>query len=347
MFQAAGLTQPPRTMEEYTTCAEKLTQRDASGRPTVAGWSLRLSGGGQGVAEKFWTNMHQYGGAIVRQTAPGKWASAYANEAGRKTLGQYLDLVHTKRVAQLDSPADAEAFQRGQAAMFIRESWVIGDAAKKAPDLKYATTPLPVGTIVAPVFFYTPARGPRTELAWAYALAANEPDNLTWLLDNVGWLPNRRDVDYAPIIAKTPPLGAFVSLPAGHMLFEVPAIAPADEILTRLAARLVRAYGTARLDGATGLQAFRHITVPSLRPIILYVSVITLVAGFNVYAQVFVLASDTQGAPGRLVRVLVLDMLENAFCNYRVGYAASEAVVLLLVVLTLTAIQFRLLRTRA
>lgn len=106
-------------------------------------------------------------------------------------------------------------------------------------------------------------------------------------------------------------------------------------------------YEAARLDGATGVQAFRHITVPSLRPIVLYVSVVTLVAGFNTYAQVFVLASDTQGAPGRLVRVLVLDMLENAFRNYRVGYAASEAVVLLLVVLTLTAVQFRLLRARA
>lgn len=106
-------------------------------------------------------------------------------------------------------------------------------------------------------------------------------------------------------------------------------------------------YEAATLDGATGLQAFWHVTVPMLRPIVLYVSVVTLVAGFNVYAQAFVLASDTQGAPGRLVRVLVLDMLENSFRNYRVGYAAAEAVVLLLVVLALTLIQFRLLRSRA
>ncbi len=105
-------------------------------------------------------------------------------------------------------------------------------------------------------------------------------------------------------------------------------------------------YEAAMLDGATGPQMFRHVTVPMLRPIILYVSVVTLVAGFNVYAQAFILASDTQGAPGRLVRVLVADMLENSFRNYRVGYAAAEAVVLLLVVLALTLIQFRLLRSR-
>lgn len=105
-------------------------------------------------------------------------------------------------------------------------------------------------------------------------------------------------------------------------------------------------YEAAKLDGATSLQSFLHLSVPLLKPITLYVSVVTLVSGFNVYAQAFVLASDTQGAPGRQVRVLVLDMLENTFRNYRVGYAASEAVVLLLIVLLLTAVQFGLLRDR-
>ena len=46
------------------------------------------------------------------------------------------------------------------------------------------------------------------------------------------------------------------------------------------------------------------------------------------------------------VRVLVLDMLENSFRNYRVGYAASEAVVLLAIVLLLTFVQFSLLRDK-
>lgn len=105
-------------------------------------------------------------------------------------------------------------------------------------------------------------------------------------------------------------------------------------------------HEAARLDGATPFQAFRFVSVPLLKPITLYVSVVTLVSAFNVYAQVFVLASDAQGAPGRQVRVLVLDMLENAFRNYRIGYAASEAVVLLVIVLVLTLIQFTLLREK-
>lgn len=105
-------------------------------------------------------------------------------------------------------------------------------------------------------------------------------------------------------------------------------------------------YEAAQLDGATGRQCFWHISVPMLRPISLYVSVVTLVSAFNVYAQPFVLASDSQGAPGRQVRVLVLDMLENAFRSYRVGYAAAEAVVLLAIVLALTLIQFTFLREK-
>ena len=105
-------------------------------------------------------------------------------------------------------------------------------------------------------------------------------------------------------------------------------------------------FEAAKLDGASGIQSFRFVALPQLKPITLYVSVVTLIAGFNVYAQAFVLASDTQGAPGRVVRVLVLDMLENAFRNYRIGYAASEAVILLSVVVALTLIQFRLLRER-
>lgn len=108
----------------------------------------------------------------------------------------------------------------------------------------------------------------------------------------------------------------------------------------------VSLFEAARLDGASGIQSFWHVAVPMLKPITLYVSVVTLISSFNVYGQALVLASDSQGAPGRQVRVLVLDMIDNSFRNYRVGYAAAEAVILLLIVLTLTLIQFAALREK-
>ena len=88
-------------MEEYTQYAEKLTQRDPDGNPTVSGWSMRLSGGGQGIAEKFWINLFQYGGSVFEPTADGKWRANYANEAGHETLKQYLDNVQVSRPSRL------------------------------------------------------------------------------------------------------------------------------------------------------------------------------------------------------------------------------------------------------
>ncbi|TYT24047.1 sugar ABC transporter permease [Dictyoglomus thermophilum] len=105
-------------------------------------------------------------------------------------------------------------------------------------------------------------------------------------------------------------------------------------------------YEAATIDGANNSQKFFYITLPLIKPIVLYVSVVTLIRSFNIYAQVFVLAADTQGAPGRLVRVLVYDIIENAFRHYRMGYAATEAMIFLLIVMGLTLIQFYVMRER-
>jgi len=246
MFEEAGLDGPPGSMAEFSDYADKLTQRDANGNPTVSGWSLRLSGGGQGIAEKFWINQFQYGSNLMEEADDGKWRATIANDAGKAAFSQYLYNVHEADNVSVEMPADAEAFQRGQTAMFIRESWVIGDTAAKAPDLPYATAPLPVGSIALPANLYVSAE---EQAAWDFALATNEPEHLIWLLDNVGWLPNRSDVDYSPVIEKTPALGAFVDYPDGYEFFTLPAIGPIEEILTRVAATLTDAFADASLAG--------------------------------------------------------------------------------------------------
>jgi multiple sugar transport system substrate-binding protein len=247
MFKAAGLDKPPATMADFDADAAKLTQRDASGKATVSGWSLRLSGGGQGVAEKFWINLFQFGGNILVPTADGKWKATLASEAGRNALKQYLVNIHKSKTVSPEMPADAEAFERGQTAMFIRESWVIADLAKKAPNIHYATAPLPRGSMSVPVNLYVNAKGADAEAGWAFAMAADEPDNQVWLLKNVGWLPNRANVDYSAVIGSVPAFAAFVDNPKGYELFAVPAIDVTDEILSRVAAKLVAAFADAKL----------------------------------------------------------------------------------------------------
>lgn len=250
MFEAAGLTGVPQTMAEFTEYAEKLTQRDANGNPTVTGWSLRLSGGGQGIAEKFWINMFQYdGGLMIEEVGPNQWRVNLNTEAGRAALSQYLENVHTLRTVTVEAPADAEAFQRGQTAMFIRESWVIGDTAAKAPDLNYATAPLPYGAIGLPANLYVSAEDDGADAAWAFAMATNEPENLLWLLENVGWLPNRGNVDYSPVTDAVPQFGGFLDYPADYQFFTLPALAPIEELLTRIANRLVEAFANPALAG--------------------------------------------------------------------------------------------------
>ncbi len=103
-------------------------------------------------------------------------------------------------------------------------------------------------------------------------------------------------------------------------------------------------HEAAAVDGASAWQQFRRITMPLLAPVTLFVVVITTISAYNVFTQVYVLASDVQGAPGKLVRVLVYDIFENGFRFFKMGYAASEAMYLFIIIVVLTFIQFRFLR---
>jgi multiple sugar transport system permease protein len=102
----------------------------------------------------------------------------------------------------------------------------------------------------------------------------------------------------------------------------------------------------AGLDGATELQKFWRVTLPLLRPILLYVLVTATINAYNVFTQVYVMTLGSQAAPGQAVRVLVYDIYQNAFQYFRMGYASAEAVTLTFIVLGLTLIQFGAFRER-
>ena len=101
-------------------------------------------------------------------------------------------------------------------------------------------------------------------------------------------------------------------------------------------------YEAAAIDGATKWRTFFNITLPLLKPITVYVSIMTLISGYNVFSSVYILASDVQGSPGYLVKVIVYDIIQNAFTFRKMGYASAEAVILFIIVLILTLIQLQL-----
>jgi len=103
-------------------------------------------------------------------------------------------------------------------------------------------------------------------------------------------------------------------------------------------------YEAASIDGAGGWAVFRRITLPLLKPILLFVIVISTINAYNVFTQVYVMTQGSQAAPGAPLRVLVFDIYQNGFQFFKMGYASAEAVVLTLIVLALTLVQLRVIR---
>ena len=99
----------------------------------------------------------------------------------------------------------------------------------------------------------------------------------------------------------------------------------------------------AQVDGATAWQMFWNITLPLLRPTLLFVCVLTMISSFQVFDVIQVM---TQGGPQDLTRVLVLDIYLNAFRFGRMGWAGASAMVLFVIIFVITMIQSRLLRTQ-
>jgi len=98
----------------------------------------------------------------------------------------------------------------------------------------------------------------------------------------------------------------------------------------------------ALIDGASAWQVFRKITVPLLRPTLLFVCVMTMLSSFQVFDVIQVM---TNGNPNNQTRVLVLDIYDNAFRYQRMGWAAAVSLVLVAIVMIVTVIQMRVLRT--
>ncbi len=102
-------------------------------------------------------------------------------------------------------------------------------------------------------------------------------------------------------------------------------------------------YEAARMDGAGAWARFRHVTLPLLRPALLFCLVMSLIGSSQVFGQSYIL---TGGGPHYSTLTVVLYMYQTGFSLYRMGYACAVAYVLFALVLGLTVVQYRLVAGR-
>ena len=100
-------------------------------------------------------------------------------------------------------------------------------------------------------------------------------------------------------------------------------------------------YEAASIDGASEWRAFWSITLPLLRPVMVFVLVITIIGSFQVFDTI---AVTTSGGPANATRVIVWYIVEFAFDRFNMGYATTISVALFVILAVVTFIQMRLLR---
>ena len=102
-------------------------------------------------------------------------------------------------------------------------------------------------------------------------------------------------------------------------------------------------YEAARIDGGSNRDLFLYITLPLLRPTILFVTVTGVIAHFQVYGQPFIM---TTGGPGRSSYSLIFYLYQIAWTAFRMGYGAAVAVCIAVIMAVMTSIQFIVLSRR-
>lgn len=94
----------------------------------------------------------------------------------------------------------------------------------------------------------------------------------------------------------------------------------------------------ALIDGASPTQAFFYVTIPLMRPVILFSVVLSTMGSFNLFSEIYNL---TNGGPVNATVTPVIMIFRQAFGNFRLGYASAMAYLYFLILFVLTLVQFR------
>lgn len=99
----------------------------------------------------------------------------------------------------------------------------------------------------------------------------------------------------------------------------------------------------AAIDGANSWQRFWRIVLPMLSPTVLFVTVVSVINSFQSFGQIHIL---TQGGPAGATSTLVYNLYRDAFQNFQTGSASAQAVILFLIMLAATGVQFYVAKKR-
>jgi multiple sugar transport system permease protein len=102
-------------------------------------------------------------------------------------------------------------------------------------------------------------------------------------------------------------------------------------------------YDAAKVDGANRWRRFLHVTLPGLRPILLFVITVTILASANVFGQPYLI---TEGAPGDDTQSAIMYIAEEGLRNFKMGSAAAMSYVLALFLAVISVANFVLFRYR-
>src|SRR5215212_8461289 len=102
-------------------------------------------------------------------------------------------------------------------------------------------------------------------------------------------------------------------------------------------------YDAAKVDGATRWQRFLNVTLPGLRPVLLFIITVTILASANMFGQAYLV---TQGNPGEATRTAIMYIAEESWQNFRMRDAAAMSYVLALFLAAIGALNFAFFRQK-
>ena len=251
LFQAAGITEPPKTWDEFTAAAQKLTD------PAKKQYGFQVFA--PEAEYYFYPWLWQNGGELL---SPDEKTFLLNNDAGKAAADYYVGLSKYSSPDYLNSNSyDARlGFAQGQIAMYMAGAWFAGTLSDEFPKIegKWAAAPLPSGsagckTTIAGDALVLFASGKKQDAAWKWIEFLSKPENMAeWTYGSTGTLlPPRTSLLESPDLVKAKPvLKGFADLMKCGVNYNI-----ADKQWPKISEELNTQLGNAMFDKVSPTEA--------------------------------------------------------------------------------------------